>query len=243
MRLKIEVLYEDDDLLFANKPPNILSIPDRFNAAKPNLFGYFNQKYGEIFVVHRLDLETSGVMVFAKSAAIHQALSQQFENRTVEKKYLALLDGKIPLEGGEIDHPIAKHPTKRGKMTTARKGKSSLTVFQTLEYFKHFTLVEAWLKTGRMHQARVHFKSLGFPLAIDPLYGRRSAFYLSEVKKRKYHLSKSEESERPLMSRTTLHAQHLSLIHPSTQQPIAVEAPLPKDFKAILQQLRKWDIL
>ncbi|MFQ5448233.1 MAG: pseudouridine synthase, partial [Saprospiraceae bacterium] len=119
------------------------------------------------------------------------------------------------------------------------RGKSSLTNYKVMERFQNYTLVEANIKTGRTHQIRVHFQSAGYPLAVDSLYGGKKAFYLSSVKQRKYHLGKNQE-ERPLMSRSTLHAARLTFEHPRTAERLTFEAALPRDFAAVLKQLRKW---
>ncbi len=218
----------------------MLSIPDRFDPEKPNLHDWLEQHLEQqIWVVHRLDRETSGAICFAKTDEAHRILSQQFENREVEKIYLALVDGCPQPASGVIDKPIAHSVSQPGKMVVNAKGKPAITEYRVVETFKAFSLVEADIKTGRTHQVRVHLQSIGHPLAIDAVYGKRAFIMLSEIKRQAYRLGKNEE-ERPLMSRHTLHALQLRLEHPITNQPIDVEAPLPKDFKALLQQLRKW---
>jgi 23S rRNA pseudouridine955/2504/2580 synthase/23S rRNA pseudouridine1911/1915/1917 synthase len=235
----MEILFEDEDLVIVNKPSGVLSIPDRFNASKPNLLAQLKVRYPHIFVVHRLDAETSGIICFAKHEQAHQHLNLQFEHRTVEKIYLALADGKIMQDNGTIDAGIEPHPTVKGKMITSKRGKPSLTLFQVVERFKHFTLVEANLKTGRTHQVRVHFASIGHSLAVDTLYGKRTELFLSEVKLNRFNLGKFQE-ERPIMNRTTLHAHRLKLKHPTQEVDLEWTAPPPKDFRALLQQLEKW---
>lgn len=235
-----EILYQDDYIIIVNKPSDILSIPDRFSPDKPNLYTWLNEAFGKTYIVHRLDRETSGIMVFARTEEAHRSLSMQFEHRETEKVYLALLDGYLYQDSGEIDKPISPRPGFPGEMMVSAKGKASLTLFKVVERFKNFTLVEADIKTGRTHQIRVHFKSIGFPLAVDPLYGRRDGFYLSEVKTNRFKLGKYVEEERPLMSRVTLHALRLTFNHPDTGERVSFESPLPKDFNAVLNQLRKW---
>ncbi len=240
MKSKIEIIQEDKLLLIVNKPANLLTIPDRFAADKPNLLTMLSEYYSEkIWVVHRLDRETSGIICFAKTEEAHKHLSQQFFNRTVDKIYLALVDGKPNPPEGTIDAPIGPHPTLPGKMTVIRTGKPAVTDYNIIEVFKAFSLVEANIHTGRTHQIRVHFKHIGHPLAVDPLYGKRAAFYLSEVKHRGYQLGKFQE-ERPLMSRTTLHAYQLTVNHPITNERLTFTAPISKDFQAIINQLQKW---
>lgn len=165
----------------------------------------------------------------------------QFEHHTADKFYHVLVDGVVHHEEGEINKPIGEHPTLAGRMVVAPYGKPSLTFYRVLERFRHFTLMEALIKTGRTHQIRVHFQHIGYPLAVDTLYGKREAFFLSEVKGKKYKMGKFTEEERPLMSRTSLHASRLRIDHPATGERITFQSPLPKDFDAVLRQLRKHD--
>lgn len=240
-KLKPELLFEDEHLLVANKPPGLLSIPDRFAPEKPNLLALLTHHFGRVWTVHRIDRETSGLLCFARNEEAHRHLSLQFEQRTVEKTYLALLDGTAIGDEGTIDRPITTSHKQVGKMMVAKKGKPAITHYKVAERFRQFTLVEARIETGRTHQIRVHFEAIGHPLAVDRLYGRREGFYLSEVKGKKYQLGRDKE-ERPLMSRLPLHAWKLALDHPHTGERLEFEAPLPKDFAAVLKQLRKWGI-
>ncbi len=237
--IKLDLLYEDDAVLVVNKPPHLLTIADRFGNAE-NLHQQLEHRYGRVFVVHRLDRETSGVLCFARTEEAHRHLSLQFEHHAVDKFYLALVDGVVQESEGEIDKPIGPHPSIAGKMVVGPWGKPSLTFYRVLERFQHFTLVEALLKTGRTHQARVHLQSIGYPLVVDALYGRRPALYLSEIKGRAYKSGKFSGEERPLLERTALHAFRLRFEHPATGERVEFHADLPKDLKAVLQQLRKW---
>jgi 23S rRNA pseudouridine1911/1915/1917 synthase len=234
-----ELLHEDDDILVVSKPAGLLTIPDRFGN-KESLVAALQQKYGKVFIVHRLDRETSGILVFARNEAAHRHLSIQMEHHTADKFYLALVDGVLHHEEGEIDKPIGEHPGVPGKMMITTAGKPSLTFYRVSERFQHFTLVECQIKTGRTHQIRVHFQSIGYPLAVDALYGRRAQFFLSEIKGKKYKSGKFTEEERPLMERTSLHAFRLRLQHPTTGDILEFRSELPKDFAALLNQLRKW---
>jgi 23S rRNA pseudouridine955/2504/2580 synthase/23S rRNA pseudouridine1911/1915/1917 synthase len=236
---QIEILYEDDRLVALNKPPGVLSIPDRFSPDKPNMHALLGARYERAWVVHRLDRETSGVICFALDAEAHRHLSLQFETRRARKYYLALVDGLPRPPDGEIDKPIGPHLTQPGKMALTAKGKPALTLYRVLDTFRQFALVEADIRTGRTHQIRVHFAAIGHALAVDPLYGRREALYLSEIKGARYRLGKDQE-EQPLMRRVTLHAHRLELLHPDGQTTLRVEAPPPKDFAALLKQLEKW---
>lgn len=240
MKQKVQILHDDDDLVIINKPSNYLSIPDRFDETKPNILSFLNHKFEKVYTVHRLDKETSGIICFAKNEIAHKHLSQQFQEKTVQKIYCALVDGVLIPEEGEINQGIAPHPAKPGKMMVSNKGKKSLTLYKVIEQFRNFALVEANIKTGRTHQIRVHFEAIGYPLAIDSVYGSREAFKLSEIKLKKFRLGKGQE-ERPLMFRTSLHAFQLELSHPTTEERLHFEAPLPKDFAAVIKQLQKWN--
>lgn len=239
MKNKPKILFEDDELVVVNKPPGILSIPDRYRPEKFNLKAHLGQKRSDVRVVHRLDKNTSGVICFAKTETAHKALSLQFEARTAEKKYLALVEGIVYRAEGIVDSPIATDSHKQGRMIISSKGKASHTEYRILEAFKHYSLLEVVIKTGRTHQIRVHLASIGHPLAADALYGNRDAVFLSQIKGRKYRRGKNQE-EKPLISRTCLHAGYLAIVHPGSGQKINFEAPLPKDFQAMLSQLRKW---
>lgn len=234
-----EVIFEDDHMIVANKPAGLLSIPDR-TGISASLVGLLEKQYGKVFTVHRLDRETSGVICFARTEAAHRHLSIQMEQHTTDKYYFALLDGVLHHEEGEIDKPIGEHPRVSGKMAVVGNGKPSLTFYRVAERFRHFTLAEVLIKTGRTHQIRVHFQSIGYPLAVDALYGSRGAFYLSEIKGKAYKSGKFSEDEKPIIDRISLHASRLRVDHPVTGERMEFKAELPKDFSAVLNQLRKW---
>ncbi len=238
MKSKVEIVYHDEAVIVVNKPPNYLSIPDRYAPQLPNVLGFLKSQFEEVFTVHRIDKPTSGIMCFARTAEAHKELSNQFQERTVQKIYLALVDGKPLKKEGIIDKPIAQNKVNAAKMIIADRGKPSVTHFKVVEEFRQYALVEAEIKTGRTHQIRVHFLSMGHPLAIDELYGKREKIYLSEVKSN-YNIGKFED-EQPIMSRTTLHANRLTFNHPTTGELMHFEAPLHKDFAALMKQLRKW---
>lgn len=237
-----EVLYEDDAMIVVNKAAQVLSIPDRHRAELVNIYQLLQAKYGEIYIVHRLDKDTSGVLVFARTAEAHKNLSEQFEGRSTVKKYLALVTGTPFPESGRIDAPIAPHPTQLGLMTVMSKGKDSITDYQVVEKFKNYSLLECQILTGRTHQIRVHLKHIGHPLVVDAQYGGKESLFLSDFKKRRFNLGKWEE-EVPMLNRVPLHAASLSLAHPTSGEAMTFEAELPKDFRAVLSQLRKWNSL
>ncbi|GGB19349.1 RluA family pseudouridine synthase [Puia dinghuensis] len=234
---KPEILFENDAFVAINKPAGLLSIPDR-QGKEPSLKSWLREKYGNIFTVHRLDRDTSGVIVFAKDEATHKYLSGIFEDREVEKVYQGLVQGILPQQKGSIDLPIMEHPAKPGVMVINRHGKASLTDYEVIEELSLYSLVQFRIHTGRTHQIRVHMQSLSHPIVCDELYGDARPVFLSSIK-RNFKLSKDEEHERPLLSRLALHS-HLLRFTDGTGATHTLEAPLPKDLRALLQQLRKW---
>jgi 23S rRNA pseudouridine1911/1915/1917 synthase len=170
-------------------------------------------------IVHRLDKDTSGVMVVAKNDAAYRHLTKQFKNRIVEKVYLAAAYGTLGKEEGSIDSAIGRHPSERKRMSTrTKRGRPALTQWKVLERFKGVTFLELFPKTGRTHQIRVHLASIGHPILGDPLYGR----------KRKLGT----------MGRQALHAHRLGFIHPQTGERVEFVSPIPKEFRDVLELLR-----
>lgn len=233
-----EILYEDDHLIAVNKPPRLLTLPDRFHPDKANLYRHLQDRFPSIFIIHRLDRDTSGLLLFAKTPEAHAAMSKQFEEHKVKKTYLALLQGRILPEEGTIDRPIIVHPAGDGRMTTASKGKASVSHYKVEQYFKSFSWVSVRIESGRTHQIRVHMAYLKHPLAVDPLYGGAEGVFLSSFKEH-YREPRSHE-EQPLIDRVPLHAAKLAFNHPITGVPLLLEAPLPKDLRAVLRQLERW---
>jgi 23S rRNA pseudouridine1911/1915/1917 synthase len=249
----LHILYEDDDLLVINKPAGLLVIPDRWDASKPTIVklarAYLQTRADaedaisaeppRIWVVHRLDRDTSGVLILAKTDRAHAALSRQFEHGKVRKTYLALVNGQAIRDEGVIRLPIGPHAHRPGMMAVSRHhGKSALTRYAVLERFRGYTLLDVRPRTGRSHQIRVHLQAIGYPLAIDALYGSSDPLLLSALK-RSYR-PKAGAVEHPLMARLTLHAQALSLRHPTHGGTCTWLAPLPKDFTAVLRNLRRY---
>lgn len=235
-----QIIFEDDQLIAVNKTPQILSIPDRHRAEIANIYTMLKEKYAEIFIVHRIDKDTSGVLIFAKTAEAHKNLSLQFEDRKTVKIYKALVIGCPFPEEGRIEAGIAPHPTQLGLMAISSKGKEAITDYKTIEKFKNYSLLECNILTGRTHQIRVHLKHIGNSLIVDPNYGEKTAFFLSEFKKRKFNLGKWDE-EIPMLSRVPLHAYSISFSHPKTAETITLTAEMPKDMRAVISQLGKWN--
>ena len=235
--MQLAIIQETASWIALNKPAGLLSIPDR-KGKDVSLKSILQEKYGEIFTIHRLDKETSGVILFAKNADAHRYFSQKFEERAVEKIYLGLVNGVLQEKEGTIDSPIGEHPSKRGLMAVVKKGKPSITDYLVKEEFGKYSLVEFNIHTGRTHQIRVHMQSLGHPIVCDDLYGDDKPVFISSIK-RNFKLSKAEEEERPILNRLGLHASKLAFTDEEGKE-YSLEAELPKDMRALLQQLRKW---
>ncbi len=232
-----EVIMETDEFIAINKLPGVLSIPDR-EGKEVSLKTLLQEKYGRIFTVHRLDKETSGLILFAKTEAAHKHLSMQFEERHTKKIYLGLVLGRPAEKSGNIDAPIAEHPAKNGSMIIQRSGKEAQTRYEVLGCYGMYAWIQFRIFTGRTHQIRVHMKHIGHPIACDPLYGDGKPLFLSSFKHR-FKLSGKDEEEKPMLRRLALHAFQLSFTD-SWGKPLHLEAPLPKDLQATLRQLQKW---
>jgi len=235
MKFSELIIDETDDWIAVNKSAGLLSIPDR-EGKEISLKLLLKEKYGEIFTVHRLDKETSGLIVFAKNEATHKNLSLQFEGRETTKIYRGLVIGSLEEKKGIMDAPISEHPAKNGSMIIHSKGKPSLTEYEVLEDFRIYSFLQWRIHTGRTHQIRVHMKNLGHPVVCDPLYGDGNPVLVSSLKS-KFKLSKDVEEERPILNRLALHSYQLSFTDKT--KTITLEAPLPKDLNATMQQLRK----
>jgi len=236
MMQNIEIIYQDDDIVAVNKPSGIIVISDQRADESKTLVGMLKKQLNQkIWVVHRIDRDATGVLVFTKNAESHRNISMQFENSKVHKKYIALLSGVLEENEGTINKPIL---ISGRKVSIDITGKESITNFKVLERFKSYTLVEAMPLTCGRRQIRAHFWSLGHPLAIDAEYGVADPIMLSGLK-RKYK-SKMGEDEKPLISRLTLHAKALTLTLLSSGKGKTFEAPLPKDFELTLKQLKKY---
>jgi tRNA pseudouridine32 synthase/23S rRNA pseudouridine746 synthase len=215
----VEILYEDADILAVNKPEGLAAIPEhQTQAASDSLFGLLCTERAErLYIVHRIDKDTSGLIVFARHAEAHRLLSMQFEHRTVQKTYLALVHGVVADEQGAIDKPLGRFGSGRVGVNPQR-GRASLTEYLVLRRFPAHTLVEAYPKTGRRHQIRVHLYSIGHPIVGDRLYG-------DQALQRDY-------------SRMMLHAHRLTL-HLPNGQPLTLEAPLPESFERVLETVER----
>jgi 23S rRNA pseudouridine1911/1915/1917 synthase len=247
---EIPVLYEDSDLLAVDKPSGLLSSPDRYDPERPNLMkllhaGISDQKpwareRGLTYLMnaHRLDFETSGIVLLAKSKPVLVSLANLFGSEKPVKEYLALVQGMPAEDQFEVDQKLAPHPIKVALMRVdPKRGKKSRTLFRVQERLGAYTLLQCQPLTGRTHQIRAHLRHVRLPIVGDRLYGGRLLF-LSRLKSG-YRLKAGKE-ERPLLSRTALHAEKLSLTHPVTNQPLTITSPLPKDLRVALKYLRRY---
>ena len=233
---KLDIIFENENLVALNKPSGLLSVPDR-EGKEISLKELLQDRYENIFTVHRLDRETSGLIIFAKNAEAHKRFSQQFENRKTVKIYNGLVLGSPSQKEGTVDAPIAENMVRRGTMIIHRRGKQAVTDYEVVSDFKIYSLVKFRIHTGRTHQIRVHAKELGNPLVCDAIYGDGKPLMLSSIK-HKFKLSKDVLEERPLLNRLALHATQLQ-IQDLDGEMILLEAPLHKDLRATLQQLAK----
>jgi 23S rRNA pseudouridine1911/1915/1917 synthase len=227
VEMPLDVIYEDDDIIVINKNSDrvVHPAPGHHDDTIVNALLAHADDLSAINgikrpgIVHRLDKDTSGLLIAAKNDKAHKDLARQFKKREVDKYYLALLDGILPYKKGKIDAPIGRDPNHRKKMAVRkRKSKKAVSRFEVLETFKEHTLVQVKIETGRTHQIRVHFSYLGYPVTGDKRYGSKNKL----------------GAERQL-----LHAQRLSLRHPKTGKRMTFEAELKDDFRAILDKLRK----
>lgn len=230
------IVFENDSFVAINKPAGMLTIPDREQKEK-SLKEYLLDTYGTIFTVHRLDRETSGLILFAKNESAHRYFSKMFEERKIEKYYVGIVMGCPSNTTGIIDAPITEHLTNKGTMVVHRSGKPSSTSYRVIESHHAYSLVSFQLHTGRTHQIRLHAQHIGHPLACDSLYGDGKPVLLSSIKK-KFKLSKHDEAERPMIDRVALHSHQL-VFQDEFMHPFDIMADIPKEFTALMNQLRK----
>jgi len=237
--MDLDIIYEDDDLLAVNKPAGLVVHP---GAGNPNgtlanglLFHLRETSRSDTLrpgIVHRLDKDTSGLLIVAKNDHIHDRLSAQFQKRQVDKAYIALVFGHMAPRTGEIDLPIGRDIRSRTRISprTARP-RDALTRYQVVEYLPEFTLLEAYPKTGRTHQIRVHLQSKGYPIAGDEMYGFTAQ--LPRIKNTRHRKAVKE------LNRLFLHSARLSIRHPRSGEKLNFEAPLPDELANLIEFLRE----
>ena len=227
--IDIDILYEDEDIIVVNKPKDMVVHPAVGNWTGTLVNAMLGKhelsdENGEFRpgIVHRLDKNTTGVMVVAKNNNAHNVLSKQIQEHNFKKIYIALVKGVIPENEAIIEMPIGRHPTDRKKMAVVKDGREAYTKFKVLERFEKFTLVEVELKTGRTHQIRVHMSHIGYPIVGDDTYsnGKNPFGVTSQM----------------------LHSKVLGITHPGTEKYMEFEAPLPEEFENVLNKLRNNEI-
>lgn len=233
--MKLEVLYEDSDLLAVNKPAGLLAVPDRWDKSKENLVALLQAERPRQYLsnVHRLDRDTSGVFLLAKNSDCFRRLTLQFREQQIHKWYWALVHGEFEHESLLVDEPIGPDRHRPGCSRLDRHGKPARSLLRPLKRFRGYTWMEVETESGRLHQVRVHCQAVGHPLVGDTEYGGAPLFLRSL--KRGYK-AKANEPERPLIARPALHAARLTLCDP----PLTITAPLPKDLRVALKYLEKF---
>jgi 23S rRNA pseudouridine1911/1915/1917 synthase len=247
----LDILYEDEAIAVINKPPRMV-VHQAKGHASGTLAGALVHHFGKLSgaggaarpgIVHRLDRDTSGVIVVAKNDAAHQALAQQFHDRLVQKEYLAIVAGRPDRDADRVNEPIGPHPTHREKMAIRPDHPDSRpaeTFFEVIERFPGFAFVRAHPKTGRTHQVRLHLAHLRCPVLCDKQYGSRSRLTAGELRgiTRLKQLAPGKADDALLLDRQALHAYRLTFAHPHTAVPMTMEAPLPPDMHGLLNILR-----
>lgn len=245
----LPILFEDDRLVAIAKPAGLASIPGRDGS--DSAFERLARQLGlprtgeadpRLRLVHRLDKDTSGVLLFARDRDAQRHLSHQFQNNTVEKEYLALVHGRPREQAGEIDAAIGVDPYHKRRMAVLRFGRRALTHWKLEQGYRHAALLRVFPKTGKTHQIRVHLKHIGHPLLVDPIYnppapGHPIGLFVSSYK-RGYRPTRGQD-ERPLIDRLTLHAEKLRFVHPDGRA-IEIACEPPKDLRAALNSLGKF---
>jgi len=232
----LPILYEDDEILVVDKPSGVPSIPERYESGALSVLDILKREHSGIQAVHRIDKETSGILLLCKTDDAFRSLSGQFSDRLLEKTYLVLVMGRPSWTEFAADAPLLADGDRRHRTVVSAKGKPSLTRFRLLEGFRSCSLLEASPETGRTHQIRVHLANEGFPVVCDPLYGSGEPLFLSSFKR---GYKAGGDKERPLLGRLGLHAAAIRFRHPGNGLEMEIEAPLPKDFRTALTQLRK----
>ncbi|GAX02021.1 RluA family pseudouridine synthase [Secundilactobacillus silagei] len=223
--IPLDIVYEDDDVIVVNKPSGMVVHPSPghpdhtlvnallYHSPLSTINGTYRPG-----IVHRIDKDTSGLLMVAKNDNAHRSLAQQLKNKTNLREYIALVHGVIKQDSGTVDAPLGRSPKDRKKQAIVADGRHAVTHYRVLERYLNYTLISCWLETGRTHQIRVHMKSIGHPLAGDPLYGPRKTI---------------------AGSGQFLHAKKLGFKHPVTGKQLVFEAPLPDDFQRVVNRLRE----
>lgn len=236
--IPIEIVYEDETLVVVNKPAGLVVHPAAgiHSGTLANALAYHFQQLPDSGagvrpgIVHRLDRDTSGLLVVAKTEAALEHLSDQFRDRTVFKSYVALVHGRVSTDSGRIDQPLARDPANRTRMAVVRGGRSALSLYRVRQRFDRFTLLDVELKTGRTHQIRVHLAWLKHPVVGDETYGAGRDNTIQDAKLRAHVRN---------LGRHFLHAERLAFTHPETGERVEFNSPLPPELSALLTELQE----
>lgn len=232
------VIYSDDAIVVFNKKSGLLTAADRYDSEAPRLDTAAESEFGRLFAVHRIDKDTSGLVIYARNADAHRNISMQFEARTVHKTYHALVYGRPVWQTTRVDLPLLVDGDVRHRtVVNKRDGKAAVTDFTLLGECGAFSWLEASPLTGRTHQIRAHLREIGLSIVCDPLYsGNQKPIKLSDIKR---SWKGDEFEEKPLLNRLALHAYKLEIAHPVTGKQMIFTAPYWKDMDATRQQLAK----
>ncbi len=247
--IPLEIVYEDEYLLVVNKPAGMVTHPayKNYSGTLVNALMHHSEKLSQLHaeadeeydivrpgIVHRLDKDTSGLLVVAKDETSHQKLAKQFAAKTSEREYNAIVWGKFKIETGIIDAPLGRSKSDRKKVAVTAEGKNAVTEFEVMEQFEYLSFIKLHLRTGRTHQIRVHLAHIHHPVFGDVTYGGREIVTGGIEGKKKAEVKNLLE----IMPRQALHAKKLGFIHPRTKQMMRFESELPDDMKAVLKYLR-----
>lgn len=241
--IPLVIIFEDDHLLVINKPPDMVVHPARGHARGTlvNALAHYCNRLSGVNgplrpgIVHRLDRDTSGVIIVAKTDQAHCRIAHQFENREVKKEYIAVVYGEMGFDSDVITAPLGRHVRFREKVDIRYDiGKASISRYEVVERYKGFTMVKVFPKTGRTHQIRVHMRHIGYPIVADSLYSRKDSLYMSDL------LQGDINDDNPLIERQALHAARIGFIHPVSNKLVEFEAQLPDDMTNLINGLRKY---